>query len=55
MKLGFKSEKNELAFSSSVADWWDPPDRGPHMPVSSALRGYGSSTASFAGDDIYAT
>ena len=34
MKLGFKSEKNELAFSSSVADRWDPPDRGPHMPVS---------------------
>ena len=34
MKLGFKSEKNELAFSSSVADRWDPLDRGPHMPVS---------------------
>ena len=34
MKSGFKSEKNELAFSSFVADRWDPPDRGPHMPVS---------------------
>jgi len=31
MKSGFKSEKNELAFSSSVADRWDLRVSWTHM------------------------
>ena len=31
MKSGFKSEKNELAFSSSIADRWDLHVSWTHM------------------------